>query len=712
MIINEERQNVIVGGAQSVEAFTIKASAKAFQILSANLYSNPLGSMIRELSTNAYDAHIMVDKKDTPFEIKLPNSMDPSFKIRDFGPGLSEEDIMQVYTTFFESTKTNSNDMVGCLGLGSKSPFGVADSFTINSYHNNVKTIYSAFLNDMRIPTIAKFFSCPSDEPSGLEIEVAIKEKDFNVFAREVNTQLKYFTTKPTVTGDSNFKWNPTETYLYEGSSWKMIVINGPHIYKEPIGPRVIQGQIAYPVSIRAMGATYDNAPNTVKELLNRNIIFTVDIGAVNIAPSREALTYDDKTCQNIITQVAKAVEEIPTQINLAIQNADSVWNAKLLYNEIMRSLNTGYSYNTLSQHISAANITYKGVDVSSMETIISVDDIISMVSYDKNHTGKFIKHNYVSQHNYVNKYPQKFCRLVCSDLEKTLIILANSSDKAVDARAKQHCINKYPHIRNVVIITSNNTLEDIAEKIGTDKIVLATSLPKITRVVKPKPKEKTISLQQFNYVKWNKVNLWNTVTVSDLSKLTGCYVNLDRFDVIDPDTGTMYNDFKDTFNAAVELGLITHSINIYGFRAQNQKRTHTLPTFFEMLKNNVSNISKNAYNFGNSSVAKKIVEDSEQLRVLLNNVDKTSPMHELAKLVLDARVNGVSYRCQKLIDKIKLVLPIINAVELSTKCDELYPMISHSGYYLKGTDMATYVAQVDALMELKGMLPKVCEIV
>ena len=89
MIITDEKQQVLVAGAQSVDAFTIKASAKAFQILSSNLYSNPLGSMIRELSTNAYDAHVMVGKADEPFHLTLPNSLEPSFKIRDFGPGLS-----------------------------------------------------------------------------------------------------------------------------------------------------------------------------------------------------------------------------------------------------------------------------------------------------------------------------------------------------------------------------------------------------------------------------------------------------------------------------------------------------------------------------------------------------------------------------------------------------------------------------------------------
>ena len=193
MKISENLQDVSIGGAEKVEAFTIKASAKAFAILSSNLYSNPLGSMIRELSTNAYDAHIMVGKKDIPFVITHPNAMDPSFKIRDYGPGLSEEEIMTIYTTFFESTKTDNNDVVGCLGLGSKSPFSVSDSFTITSYYNGKRTIYSAFLSSDRIPTIAKFLETETDEENGLEIEVAIKKSDFSSVVREINNLLHYF---------------------------------------------------------------------------------------------------------------------------------------------------------------------------------------------------------------------------------------------------------------------------------------------------------------------------------------------------------------------------------------------------------------------------------------------------------------------------------------------------------------------------------------
>ena len=103
--------------------YSIDATAKAFAILSDSLYSNKIKAVIRELSTNAYDAHVAAGNPEERFYIHLPTALDHQFWVRDYGIGLSKEDCMSLYTTYFRSDKTDSNDSVGCLGLGSKSPF-------------------------------------------------------------------------------------------------------------------------------------------------------------------------------------------------------------------------------------------------------------------------------------------------------------------------------------------------------------------------------------------------------------------------------------------------------------------------------------------------------------------------------------------------------------------------------------------------------------
>mgnify|MGYP000694507503 CR=1 FL=1 len=117
------------------ESFTIEANGKAFRTLIDGLYSNKIQAVCRELSSNAQDSHI--DAGQTrPFEVSIPTSLDPVFRVRDFGTSLSHEDVMFLYTRIFKSTKETTNDQTGALGLGSKSPFAYTDTFSVVAYLN------------------------------------------------------------------------------------------------------------------------------------------------------------------------------------------------------------------------------------------------------------------------------------------------------------------------------------------------------------------------------------------------------------------------------------------------------------------------------------------------------------------------------------------------------------------------------------------------
>ena len=144
----------IVSNVGEIGEFRIRNSAKAFNILSSGLYANKIRAIIRELSCNAVDSHVAAGKSDTPFDVHLPNQLEPHFSIRDYGTGLNHEQVKNIYTTYFESTKTNSNEFIGALGLGSKSPFAYTDNFTVTAIQGNKKGIYTAFINDQGVPSI------------------------------------------------------------------------------------------------------------------------------------------------------------------------------------------------------------------------------------------------------------------------------------------------------------------------------------------------------------------------------------------------------------------------------------------------------------------------------------------------------------------------------------------------------------------------------
>ena len=197
MKLQNEVNNVVRSDDFEQSNYTIEASAKAFSILSDGLYSNKIRAVIRELSTNAYDAHVEAGKPKVPFNVTMPDRFNPHFAIRDFGTGLSHEDCMNLYTTYFGSTKTNTNDAVGCLGLGSKSPFAYTDSFIVTSYHNGKVRVYNSFKDEHNKPVFALMSEDDTTEANGLHVLFSVDTDDVEEFKQEAEEVYKHFKVKP-----------------------------------------------------------------------------------------------------------------------------------------------------------------------------------------------------------------------------------------------------------------------------------------------------------------------------------------------------------------------------------------------------------------------------------------------------------------------------------------------------------------------------------
>jgi hypothetical protein len=244
-------------GLDSTNQFTIAQTSKMFKILSDSLYSDKVMAVIRELSTNAYDAHVAAGNKN-PFKVSLPTQACPSFTVRDFGTGLSQKDMEELYTTYGASNKNDSNDFVGCLGLGSKSPFAYTKSFSTTSYHNGKKYSYIAAMDESGVPSLNLFGITDTNEPNGLEISFAIKQHDFHEFTNKSKRIFHYFKMRPIIEGgtdplmqDHSYSHN---NVVIEGEGWKIGRISGngnqyPSSYNNPnSGIVAIMGNIAYPV--------------------------------------------------------------------------------------------------------------------------------------------------------------------------------------------------------------------------------------------------------------------------------------------------------------------------------------------------------------------------------------------------------------------------------------------------------------------------------
>ena len=300
------------GMTNTAHTFTIQATAKAFKILSDGLYSDKILAVIRELSCNAYDAHVAVGT-DTPFEVHLPNSFEPFFRVADFGPGMSEEQIYDLYTSYFQSTKCASNDYIGALGLGSKSPFSYTDSFTVTSYHGGAKKVYSAYLTEEGMPTIVKMGEdLHASDQTGLEVQFPVKQGDFYEFASKAVTALRYFPVLPRITGKTINLERPT--YSLSGDGW--------FVRHEEGRSRAIQGAVSYAIP------SLSSHPQLNHLIESMGIDLVFPIGDLEVAASRETLSMNKTTTANIVAKLEKVKLALLESVKAEIEGAPSFWAA------------------------------------------------------------------------------------------------------------------------------------------------------------------------------------------------------------------------------------------------------------------------------------------------------------------------------------------------------------------------------------------------
>lgn len=287
---------VEMNGVASTNQFTIRASAKAFSILSDGLYANKIRAIVRELSTNALDSHIAAARADLPFTVNIPNLLAPWFSVRDYGVGLSHEEVVSIYTSYFTSTKSDSDDFVGALGLGSKSPFSYTDNFTVTAIKDGRKGLYSAYIDDTGVPSIALMSESETDEPAGVEVRLAVNNRDdFFSFAKEAEYVYRHFTVRPEFTGQT-VEFEDIEYYRRD-------IVPGVHLRKHGRlqNNTVVMGSIEYPIRL-----PHGALPDDLLDLNNQGIEIHVPIGAVEMAASREELSYTARTIETITQAYSK----------------------------------------------------------------------------------------------------------------------------------------------------------------------------------------------------------------------------------------------------------------------------------------------------------------------------------------------------------------------------------------------------------------------
>jgi len=583
---------------QNEREFTIASNPIAFEILSSGLYSNKIKAVVRELGTNAYDEQYKVAKdhlitklpqnkqnrlqklykeldpifaKDpldrskfelavlqdkmkeivsleptqdevvkaiTPFHIHLPNELEPWFAVKDSGRGMSRDFAMTLYSTYFSSDKRDTNDLNGCFGLGSKSPLAYSDKFTVTSYYNGIKSIYNVFINENRRPTINCVYEGETDEGNGVEVKIAVATKEFKDFLDTSMSVYKWFAVRPTVGGLANFEWPEDEEFLFESDTYKVYDQKSVNYYRRQ--SCVVMGNVAYPISLSDFPHDIKkDITDTQEKLINYGVILPVKLGEVHMSASREKLQMSPRTVGVIKNRLEEIANVLEKDVRKKIAQAANVWEARLLYCEIVH--NTVIGGIVGSRKVKKPFI-YNGIELKkdiSLEREIENkkdDDEMSPVESIRLARGKvcFLE----KSHRYSRKtcgYSSMFRRMDTDSIEpeREMTILVDDLDgKGAFVRVENYL--REENIKKVYILRSSEDydLDTFLEETGIIEVVeYVSDLPMPERAERVTgPKKKTAKAVRCTGIFMHRTerDSWEDVEV-DMDH-GGVYVEVNRY--------------------------------------------------------------------------------------------------------------------------------------------------------------------------------------
>ena len=345
MIITQQKNKVVAShDFESVNCTIDAEDMRYVASLLRNNYSNTRLAVVREITANALDANAEA-QADRQIEVKLPTSMNPTFSVRDFGGGLSQEDVFGLYSKYGKSTKRTSNNYIGAFGIGKFAPLSYGDNFTCVSYHGGVKKTYNVFVNDDDDTKIAMIGEAePTNEPTGLSIEVAVANEDISNFKEVVQSFFKFFPQNdmPKFIGvEDDFIKTPKK--LLESKKGDWFFSDEERGYYRSTS-HIIMGRVSYPIDSSSISVenyiSDESNRRIIEQLLNEsNFYLRVPLGLVKLHHSREALEYNKSTQKEICRSLLSASKEIQEIAKEKLADSSCLFQAKKNYARVVNAL-------------------------------------------------------------------------------------------------------------------------------------------------------------------------------------------------------------------------------------------------------------------------------------------------------------------------------------------------------------------------------------
>jgi hypothetical protein len=499
MIIEHKGTQTLSGGAVSAPSvFKIQSSAIAFKVLSSRLYNDKILAPMRELACNAYDAHVAAGIANEPFDFILPTQHEPMFRIKDHGIGLDDKGVKELYCTYFGSNKSNSNEFIGAMGLGSKSPFCYTEGFTVVSYYNGKKRTYDAHISEEGMPEAILLSVENTKEHNGLEVSFPVKPTDLMEFQNKARIALEFVEPKPNINLE-NFTFTTTE-YVLKTERWG--------IRKEPrthqtTAARAIQGMVAY--NVGSIDASKTTAAQ--RQILAMPVDLFFSIGELEVAASRESLELNSHTTGNVLALINEVYTGLVDELKAKINQAQTAWEARL----ILRTLHSSPLKDVVKEAEKSGELfgAYDKFTFSKVKPTINEMDYENMTIalFEQSVTKRSVKNAYSTKKFLFKQKDSKAYELAIQgiqqglheadlldvpfEVEPDMLFVLNDikfgGEKYIHYLLQKDELDNYPGIKRVYLLTTPGPLVDkklmfddaarFKEKLGNPVMVAMSTL-------------------------------------------------------------------------------------------------------------------------------------------------------------------------------------------------------------------------------------------
>ena len=404
---NQKQSTVLTTGPANKSigmSLDLDSAQVLMQMLSKNLYSDAIGSAVRECASNALDSHRRAGvNKPIVVSLVRNDSNNYEFSVEDFGIGLDADDVEKIISKYGKSTKRDSDTELGMMGLGFKAPLAYASSFYFTCRKDGVVRKYMMYEGE-ETNTIDLLYEKPTTEGNGVKVIIPIKWGDRLDFVNKIREQLAYFEHVyfNVYDIDNNFVIHRSNLFQFSELSSDSYL-------------HVCLDDVYYPLDFQKLGIDKIKIPVGLRLNLTDGVFPT---------PNRESLRYTPEAKKAILDKIVRFANIMTQRYNQSVTVDSDVYAVLKYYtsnSRYVKMFGKDFDYNQLVKFATAtlATPTIPGVNTLKLNTLANIAFSSLLSNYRRSY-------KYENSRMYEIKYDDKWSSGVAWDEPKRRHYLLN----------------------------------------------------------------------------------------------------------------------------------------------------------------------------------------------------------------------------------------------------------------------------------------------